>query len=49
VKKSINASGTIIYNYNRDGSITASVINITPYGAYISNNNNSNSKRFIQN
>lgn len=49
VKKSINASGNIIYSYNRDWSITASITNITPYWAYISNNNNSNSKRFTQN
>jgi len=48
-KKSLIATGNIIYSYNRDNSVTASLINISPYWAYINNNNNSNSKRFTQN
>lgn len=48
-QKSLTTTWTIIYTTNRDNSVTASVINIAPYWAYIINNNNSNSKRFTQN
>ncbi len=48
-KKVSDATWKITYSYNWDWSITASVTNISPVGAYISNNNNSNSKRFTEN
>ena len=47
--KAIEPKWTITYTTNRDESVTASVINIQPYGTYINNNNNSNSKIFNQN
>lgn len=48
-KKAFVASGQINYTTNSDGSVIASVTNISPYGAYIINNNNSNAKQFNQN
>lgn len=48
-KKSITATWKVIYSYNWDWSVTASLVNISPIWAYVSNNNNSNSKRFTEN